>query len=72
MFILTGGSPLQIVHPRILDGGSGTGRNLTMIPTVTKIGGDKFDTVRYNFPYDQNYWTKVPYPCAVTRTKAID
>ena len=37
----------------------GKGRNLTMVPTVTNVGGEKYDTVRYNVPYDQNEWTKV-------------
>ena len=58
---IPGGSALQIVHPRILDE-SGTGGNLTMIPTVTNIGGEKFDIVRYDFPYDQIEWTKVIPP----------
>ena len=30
-----------------------------MVPTVTNFGGEKYDTVRYNVPYDQNEWTKV-------------
>ena len=30
-----------------------------MVPTVTNVGGEKYDTVRYNVPYDQNEWTKV-------------
>ena len=55
----TDGSPLQIVHPHILDE-SGTGRNLTMIPRVANIGGgDKFDTVCYHLPNDETHWTKV-------------
>ena len=56
-----GGSALQIVHPRILDK-SGAGVNLTMIPTVTNMGGEKFDIVRYDLPCDENDWTKVIPP----------
>ena len=54
-------SSLQIVHPNILDESISTQSNISTLPTVINIGGNRFDAINSNIPEKQGEWTKVTF-----------